>query len=372
MSTVQEAPTPTTDERASLPSASSAGRYAACPGSFMLEQQAPPGTTSADAAIGNRVHAALAGEIATVDLSDDEQRLVELCTEQEVALLRDTFGAVLVGSIRERRLWALDDDFNRAWSGKPDVVLLANGRALVIDYKTGRGAVEPAEGNMQLRALAVLVAEQFGPQSVTVAIIQPLAGKPSVCHYNAEALKQATAEIGYTMARIKLPNQPRNPSPGACKYCRAKEICPEARGEVTKLPELAKRDGRELVMSPAEIADFLARAKVVEDVIESVRAKAKRVLEDGGEIPGWSLKPGAVRESITKPETVFGRFIQAGGTSEQFMPAVKLTKSELKAAVKVATGAKGKELDAKVDAMLDGCTEAKQAAASLVQEKGAA
>lgn len=361
-------PLPTTDERARLPSASSAGRYAACPGSFLLEGQAPPSETSADAAIGNRIHAALAGE--SVELSDDEQRLVELCREQEWHLVSRVFGAEpnQVANIRERRMWALNDDFERAWSGKPDAVYFYGRKALVIDYKSGRGAVESAEGNMQLRTLAVLVAESHGPDEITVAIIQPLAGAPSVCHYDTAALKQATAEIGYIMARIKLPDQPRNPSPDACKYCRAKEICPEARGEVAKLPALAKRDGRELTMTAEEIADFLSRAKVVEDVIESVRSKAKRILEDGGQIPGWKLKPGSTRESITKPETVFARFCAAGGTSEQFMPAVKLTKSELKAAVKVATNLKGKELDAKLDVILDGCTEAKQAAASLVAE----
>jgi hypothetical protein len=41
----------------------------------------------------------------------------------------------------------------------------------------------------------------------------------------------------------------------------------------------------------------------------------------------------------------------------------------LVAAVKTATGKKGKELDGFVEIMLEGCTEAKTTAPSLVQDK---
>lgn len=361
------------DERKGLPSASSTHRYALCPGSFLLEQSVQePDTAGPDAQIGNRIHGFLAGE--NIDLNEEEDQLAAICFSQEVEIAKSVFPFRERLSItRERRLWAVDADLNKTWSGKPDVVYHDGLNALVIDYKTGRGTVEHATGNAQLRALAVLVNQSFGPfGEVTVAIIQPLAGEPTTCTYGSEDLSRAEFEITRLMEAIRKPGQPRNPSAEACKYCRAKGICPEAQAEVANLPTMVPRDGVEIVMTPEQIAEFLAKAPLAEAVIESVRGKARRMLEAGHSIPGWKLKPGAVRESITNPEAVFARFIDAGGTQERFVGAITITKTKLKDAVKGATGRKGKDLDGLVETILEGCTEAKQTAPSLVQDKEAA
>lgn len=361
------------DERRGLPSASSAQRYALCPGSFLLEQFVQePDTAGADAQIGNRIHGFLAGE--KINLDDDEAKLAAICFSQEVEIAKAVFPFQERLSItRERRLWAVDEGLNKAWSGKPDVVYHDGLNALVVDYKTGRGTVEHATGNAQLRALAVLVNQSCGPfGEITVAIIQPLAGEPTTCTYRSEDLSRADYEINRLMADIRKPGQPRNPSAEACKYCRAKGVCPEAQAEVNSLPTLVPRDGLEIVMTPEQIAEFLAKAPLAEAVIESVRGKARRMLEAGHAIPGWKLKPGSFRETITQPETVFGRFVEAGGTQAQFVGAISITKTKLKDAVKAATGRKGKDLDGLVETILDGCTETKQTAPSLVADKEAA
>lgn len=361
------------DERKGLPSASSAHRYALCPGSFLLEQSVKePDTAGPDAQIGNRIHGFLAGD--KIDLDDDEGKLAAICFSQEVEIAKAVFPfQERLNITRERRLWAVDADLNKTWSGKPDVVYHDGLNALVIDYKTGRGTVEHATGNAQLRALAVLVNQSCGPfGEITVAIIQPLAGDPTTCTYGSEDLSRAEFEITRLMADIRKPGQPRNPSADACKYCKAKGVCPEAQAEVSNLPTLVPRDGVEIVMTPEQIAEFLEKAPLAEAVIESVRGKARRMLEAGHTIPGWKLKPGAVRETITNPEAVFARFLDAGGTQERFVGAITITKTKLKDAVKGATGRKGKDLDGIVETILEGCTEAKQTAPSLVQDKEAA
>jgi hypothetical protein len=172
------------------------------------------------------------------------------------------------------------------------------------------------------------------------------------------------------MERVRVPNQPRNPSTEGCKYCKAKEVCPEAQGVVANLPALVPRDGVEIVMSPEQIAEFLAKAPLAEAVIEAVRGKARRMIEAGQTVPGWKLKPGATREAITNPELTFARFTSmAQGTQEQFLGTISITKTKLVAAVKTATGKKGKDLDGFVEIMLEGCTETKSTAPSLVKEK---
>lgn len=351
------------NERQNLPSASSCERYALCPGSFALEQICPEPPRSDNAYSGDLIHAALATEALADELTDEQLGTLEACKIQEAALVDGVFGDMLKRACRERRLWALDESLGKLWSGKPDVVYTSNLRGLVIDYKTGRGEVTEAAGNMQLRALAVLAAEHHGLTDVTVAIIQPLAGPVSTCRYNIADLHRASEEIDAIMREARAGTGPRRPSYKACLYCRAKSICPEARAVAETLPAVA--GPQPLAMTAEQIGDFLRKARVAERVIESVRDEAKRMLAAGVEIPGVKLKPGANRETITKPEVVFGRFLALGGTQEQFMPAVKVTKSDLKTAVKTVTNQKGKTLDATLERLLADCVETKQSAASL-------
>lgn len=354
-------------ERKGLPSASSMERYQLCPGSYAAEQGQPE-QTSEDAESGNRIHAVLAGETVAPPLTDDEQRTMEACWSQAKALL-DAIVPHRDEMHLERRYW-----WGEQWSGKPDVVAIdtLQGHALVLDYKTGRGEVASAEGNMQLRALAVLVALEHPVEKVTAAIVQPLAGSASVCVYEADDLRKARIEVLAILTAIHQPDAPRRPSAKACKYCKAKVVCPEAREAsvappLANIPEGTTASAIAATLTGETLAEFLRRAEFAEKVIDACRDEAKRRLEEGEAVPGWTLKPGSVRESITDPATVFGRFVAAGGTQEQFMPAVSVTKTGLKAAVKAVTGAKGKTLDAQIETMLDGCTEAKGAAPSLAK-----
>ena len=352
------------NERQNKPSASSMERYQLCPGSWNAEQGLPE-ETSEDAEIGNRIHAVLAGETVTPPLTDDEERTMEVCRSQAQALL----DAILPHRDEmhlERRYW-----WGKEWSGKPDVVAVdcVFAEGLVIDYKTGRGDVASAEGNMQLRALAVLVAREHHLVKVTVAIVQPLAGSVSVCTYESLDLCRADEELAGIIASIQKPDAPRRASSKACKYCKAKATCPEALALAESAPLAVSRDGRELVISPERIAEFLGQVPAIEAVVEAVKAKARRMLEAGETVPGWTLKPGAERETITDPTTVFNRAAAAGVNSEAFMACVSVTKGKLKDAVKAATGEKGKALDARMETILAGCTETKAAAPSLAKVK---
>lgn len=343
-------------------------RYQLCPGSWLAEQ-GQPSETSEDAETGNRIHAALAGETVTPPLTDGEERVFEQCRAQAQQLMLATVGEDAC-IYRESRIWSLDE----RWSGKPDVVALAvvagERHAIVIDYKTGRGDVTDATGNMQLRALAVLVADQCWADRVTVAIVQPLAGPVSTCVYDSAALDTARAEITGIIDAIHKPDAPRIPSAKACKYCKAKAVCPEAQKLATEAPLAVSRDGRELSISPERMVEFLEQVPAIEAVVDAVKAKAKRMLEaDPESVPGWKLKPGAERETITDPTTVFNRASALGVNAEAFMGCVSVAKGKLKDVVKAATGDKGKALDARLETVLAGCTETKATAPSLAKIK---
>lgn len=366
------------DERSGLPSASAASRYAACLGSFALERQVADIQTSTDAAIGNRIHAALAMEPVS-DLTTDETWIIDRCREQESELVANTFGGYETNCFREKRLWSLDPDGNRLWSGKPDVIYTAEVQGklwgLIIDYKSGRGAVEDASQNLQLRCLVALLDESWGftIDRIIVAIIQPLAGYPSVASYESQDIHDAIVESSELMSSIKKLGQPRTPSESACRYCKGKPYCSEARElavapPVTNAPADITPDAIAATLTNQTLAAFLDRAAQAEAVIEACRAEARRRLAEGDAIEGWTLKDGSVRESITDSEKVASRFLELG-TYEQLSPAITLNKTKLKEAVKAATGTKGKELESKLSALLDGCTESKTSQPTLTKIK---
>lgn len=366
------------DERRNLPSASAASRYAACLGSFNLERQVAEVESTADAAIGNRIHAALALETVN-DLTTDETWIIDRCREQELELVKATFGDVETNCFREKRLWSLDKDGNKLWSGKPDVIYTAQFRGnqwgLIIDYKSGRGTVENAAENLQLRCLVALLDESWGftMDRITVAIIQPLAGYPSVAVYESSDIHSAILESNGLMKEIQKVGQPRTPSEAACKYCKGKPYCKEARelavaSPLADAPAGITPDAIAATLTNQTLAAFLDRAAQAEAVIEACRAEARRRLAEGDAIEGWTLKEGAVRESITNSEMVASRFLELG-TYEQLAPAITLNKTKLKDAVKTATGFKGQQLTNKLDALLDGCTESKAGQPTLTRIK---
>lgn len=365
------------DERKGLPSASAASRYFACPGSWMLENQFPDGPASSDATMGNRIHAALAGEYVA-DITQEEKYIIERCKDQANDLVVATFGNdhSTIEITVEERLWSVEDsNGEELWSGKPDVVYVHGDDVLIIDYKTGRGSVENAAENFQLRCLVALVMENYGHalKTITVAIVQPLAGLPSVAKYDCDDIEKALVEVSELMRRIKKRGQRRVPSDGSCRYCKGKPYCPEARelavtGPLANAPEGITPDAIAATLTSSHLAEFLNRTAQAEAVIEACKSEARRRLTEGEAVEGWTLKDGSVRESISNSEIVASRFLELG-TYEQLSPAITLNKTKLKDAVKLATGTKGRELEAKLTALLDGCTESNMSQPMLVKIK---
>lgn len=352
-----------TDERAGLPSASGAERYALCPGSFMAERGLPD-TTSEDAERGNRIHAWLAGEDVT--LAGEDSELAERCKTQREKLVDSTFPAHIASSC-EVRLWA------HGWSGKADFVATSSSprMALVADYKTGRGEVAASASNLQLRALAVLVSRlRPDVERVRVAIIQPLASpEPLTCDYEREDLERAADEIQALMDRVQDNGQPRIPSPKACQYCKANgtDRCPESRAVVKEL--VVAGGGKEL-MSPETLGAFLVACKQAEQTIAKARELARSMLAQGVKIPGWTLKQGRTVETITAPGVVFDRWCREGLNPETFQKAVSITKSALTEALATERPTESNaEMKRTVARLIEGATEAKTTAPSLTMER---
>lgn len=376
----QEMNTKQKDERAGWTSASAAEADALCPGRHLLCQQVnSPEETSEAAASGTRIHKWLescGNDKDAPTLTDDEQETADKCRKIEVELAERLLGHIgdaNVFAYRELRLWS---DFELPGrrlkhSGKADVISVHGYTGVIFDYKTGRTESAESSRNMQLRDLAVLAAREFKLKKVHVAIIQPWATMtPEVCTYEIGDLAAAAGDMIDRVAASNNPRSPRIAGEKQCRYCRAKGCCPEftlsilpntTTDEVT--PEAVKAGV--LSLSGERLGEFLSLVRLAE---ETASKEIRRRLDAGEPVNGWELKPGRETEKITDAKTVLSRALAAGITQDAFVSdCVTVGKNALKAALKAATGAKGRELDANLEQTLDGVTETKISAPVLTK-----
>ena len=175
---------------------------------------------------------------------------------------------------------------HQALGGTADAVLVDGNHLHVVDLKTGRVAVD-AENNKQLLTYAVGVMRQFNaPATIecTMHVFQPKTGHSKWTVSGADLVKhglelKAAAELALT------PDAPTNPSTDACKYCRAKTICPSMR---EKVQDNARKDFAPDTSITPEMLDL---AELASNWAEAVKAAAKTQIKTTP-IAGWALKPG--------------------------------------------------------------------------------
>lgn len=364
-----------TDEREGATSASSAESDLLCPGRHLAQRGIPEGEKSKDADSGTRIHAALEGGSLKgmtpkeLNLSDDEFETAEKCQSIEQLFIESAFAGIPPQKIiREQRLWVDVDGFRH--SGKADGIAIMGDVALIWDFKTGRNEATESPRNLQLRDLAVLVAVNFNVRIVHVAIIQPWATMtPEVCAYTKADLVTALGELESRVTASNDPKSPRVPGDKQCQYCRARSTCREfmAVAEVVATdgasPELIEASIKSIASD--RLGKFLALVRLAE---ETATAEVRSRIEAGKPVSGWELKPGRETEKITNPTEVFNRALKAGITQDAFVTnCITVGKTALKTALKTATGAKGKDLEARMDALLEGATETKTSAPILTK-----
>lgn len=359
------------DERKDRPSASGIEKMALCPGSWNASRGIS-NTGGADATAGTATHAVLAGDTDEDTLTASQVLTLETIGEIEREIIREVFGTIPTNeAIREERLWFHDETTLR-FSGQLDFLMVSadivsRDVALIIDYKTGHKASTDAAVNWQLAAQAVLVDCHYALDEVVVAIIQPnCRPRYTLARYNDHALHEAEAAIMAVLDAAAKPDATRIPGLKQCMYCPAKPHCPEAQGIVASmsLSEVHQTNG--VVVTGDILAQRLEIGKLAKLIIASNEADAKRILaDDPNAIPGWGLKPGAVKEICTDPSALFARFVELGGTPAQFMPCVAIGKAKLKEAVRVITSTKGRALESEIIGLYFGLTESKQSAPSL-------
>jgi hypothetical protein len=357
------------DERRGLPSASEYPRIHHCRGYLNLKRALPgrPAPVLPWTESGQRIAAAMEGSLKFDALTDDEQKTFKSLVAGRRDILDTIFPPDLKLETRsECRLWIQAPAV--VFSGRFDFMASADGVEdfVLIDDKSGRHEVAKAPGNLQLRALAVLIAENWGFHRGFVAVNQPWFRPPySICHYDADDLIRARDELIGDLDRAKDPDAPRTAG-NWCKYCSCRRDCPEAKAAAVKLGELNPAG----IASNEEIAAFLARSYASEDVIRAVKEEAKRRLADGEAVPGWRLNVGEARTYISDPQRVFQHCADLGISQERFLQAVMIDKKKLTELVREATKRRGPALEHLIEELLSGCVDEKPTAPYLDRDRG--
>lgn len=267
-------------------SASRTDRFMSCPGSYRLESLMPYEPAGEAAAIGTAIH-----ELSEIILRGGE---IPAGTDPDhiaMAQAYADFVNTLVENPRKKLIEVNLDSglksLHPALGGTADAVLVDGNHLHVIDLKTGRVAVD-ATDNKQLLTYALGAMRQLkAPSTITATmhIFQPrvghskwsVTGQDLVDH--GERLKDA-AELALTS------DSPTSPSVDACRYCRAKTICPSMR---EKVQEAARSD---FLPDTTVTPEMLDNAALVAAWADAVQSAAKEQLTNGKAIQGWTMRAG--------------------------------------------------------------------------------
>lgn len=365
-----------------------------------MERHAPPEKENEDAASGTRIHAVLALLASADTLSFDEAETCEMCASQANEVIREWADCNLFAApektIREQRIGMTaigsvidvtpDSRADFIFTGQADLILVKDGSALVIDYKTGRGDTPVAKDNPQLAALAVLVRWRYRVSNVRVAIVQPWAGKPTIADYGDNALTLAHGWLMDTLQRAAK-STPDDARAGEwCKYCKAQAACPAYRAatlqqiEIIQPMSIAGMDdeGQRKAMFaramdlPAEsLAGAVRGLGMVERYVSAIKGAARlRAEEDEAFKKFYVLREKRGKRSITDVQTVAHRAFAHGVTVDDFTAACDISLKSTKELLHKATAAKGKALDAMLDEVIEGAHEVGSAVKELTAVDG--
>lgn len=352
------------DIRAGVQSASGAERWISCPASFGREAAAKAAEaeepSSPQATFGTRIHAALDGSLPVSELETAELETFEKIKPLWHQLVSD-IGFADDGRVFhvEQRLWIHHPEtFAPMLSGQLDLVLVnGSGDVAIVDYKTLL-APAPAHLNWQLRAQAVLFAENF-PEYLTpeaqwhLCIIQPNA-RPQISRCVVTQRDIAMWRLIIEQAILAGSNPDAQAFPGGwCAYCRARKTCREYNAYTalaladTALPMIVELDEKAFradavktwrEFSPERKVGKLVMLKLAADLYKDVRAAAEfDLLANPDALAGYAqLVPGDKVRKVTQPVAAIMALSEHGLQAEDLAEAGGLTISIGKAEVAFA------------------------------------
>ena len=243
-------------------------------------------------------------------------------------------------------------------AGTIDALLLEDDHAIVIDWKTGMdfaGMTADAADNWQLRLYALAVSRAHKVDTVKVMIVRITPHGVRTTEYTLDAL-ELDAVAGEVASLVKAAPTSQ-PTPGShCRRCKVVAACPTTAVATTAI---APVEPVELaITSPEQATAALVRLRQVQAACEQMESLLKAYAEANGGIAldngkRWT-KQSSERELISLnhadgPQGIDA--INSYGAGKALETKTTTSKAAIERELKAA-GLKGKELRAKMDALM--------------------
>ena len=281
----------------SIVGGSTAKRVMACPGSVALVQKMPPQPSSKYADTGSLLHNVMAFILELDEKPEDllGTKYRDIVLEQEhldnkiypaLALLDEVDPNREMEYEVESRVYfgdMLPDVF-----GSTDLIGRIGSRAIVLDWKFGDGVVVDAEENPQLMFYAACAMRTArtqwafdGATEVECVIVQP----PFIRRWTTtlQRIERFANDLVIAVRTALSPDAPLALG-DHCKWCAAKPICPLMTGQLERAVKTAVKE-----LDAHAIADYLAKADLLEEWIKDLRALAFQMAEANQPVPGYKL-----------------------------------------------------------------------------------
>lgn len=278
---------------------STAKRVINCPGSVALVQKMPPrlGGDAADA--GTLCHNAMAMLLEDPSLEiksvlgmkyNDQVMTAELIDEKIIPAMA-ALNQIDPDGDMEYRVES-HVNFGKLLPGvfgSTDLIGRMKDRAVVLDWKFGRGKVD-VEENEQLLFYAAGAMRTKGlewafkdVQQIECVIVQP----PAVKRWTTtvDRVRQFERELVAAVTTAQHDYAPLNAGEH-CRFCPAKPICPQMTGAAERALRVQIKD-----LDPTKIGEYLATADLIERWVTDLRELAHQILETGEPVPGYKLVP---------------------------------------------------------------------------------
>jgi hypothetical protein len=305
-------------------SPSNADRWWNCPGS-VAACRGLKDTESIFASEGTAAHEVLEKCLKNFDLTPYDMIGMEF---QEVEVTEEMAEAVAVAVdfvkaelqkggtlLVEKKITVVEKEV----FGTLDIAIVrAFEKALIADFKYGKGVLVRADFNHQLMAYLVGVKRTYEFDTAELVIIQPrISGEDKISRWDCqpEYLETFETELPRHIALTKE-KEAMLASGEWCRFCRAKATCPALRGELSQA--LTPITNRELVFPDVKALSIDTVVKIldyrdrIEAWLDAVSMHAFGILESGNVVPGYELDKKRAHRRWKDEEEVLKKFAELG------------------------------------------------------------
>ena len=257
-----------------------------CRGSYKLTQ----GHGSVISRLGTAFHEAARSQVLHQPIDMEGLTVRYGLTEDEIRGLKAGLYNLVI-NIPEDAVVMADNvqltGINGKLNGTPDLAVYHKKTALVVDWKSGWGDVEPPETNNQMLSYAIMFLEHLETQGKEVEgfnlmIVQPRLGQVKSINMTPAQIKALAPDIEKVISEAEQEGEPEFTTGPWCATCFKSMNCPAFAGQVQALAKFLV-PGSELEVKTA-VAAMLPFAKACRFMADKIEDLAKAYVDKYGEL----------------------------------------------------------------------------------------